>query len=114
MFISFDVTSLPCASQQDGDRIRGFVSQYHDHVAQLKDAQGRAVFSTFAGEYCTFGRGNANDGWSYAIKEGLPPTLFLPAYFSDPSSFKNFPVMDGDFFVRNYNLRAGYISNLYH
>lgn len=68
--------------------------------AQFK-FNGLAFVSTFSGENCNFGRGNAIDGWSAEFTQH--PDLagkihFVPAFFVDPNRFGDFhTVMDGAF-----------------
>lgn len=103
LFFSFDVTSLPCGDANAANTIRSYIAQYAANPAHLKDGAGSAVVSTFAGEYCNFGTGDTNSGWYSAVKAGLPPTTFIPAFFGDPNNFGSYPVMDGDFYVsRSY------------
>ncbi|KAG8932422.1 hypothetical protein FRC03_011917 [Tulasnella sp. 419] len=114
MFISFDATAIPC-DNNGANLIRRYISTYAGHAAQLKDAQGRAYFSNFAGESCTFGRGSVDAGWRYVTKEGLPSTVFLPSFFTDPASFSStYPTsMDGYFLwnggwpMGNYQINWG-------
>ncbi|KAG8992977.1 hypothetical protein FRB93_002129 [Tulasnella sp. JGI-2019a] len=98
LFFSFDMTSLPCSGSGDADALHSYISEYHNHPAQLVDDSNRMVISTFGGEYCTFGQGSLNAGWEYAVKQGMPSTAFIPAFFGSPDNFQNYPVMDGDFY----------------
>ncbi|KAG8958286.1 hypothetical protein FRC03_009284 [Tulasnella sp. 419] len=98
LLLSFDVTAMSCGSYDDANFIRQYIANYANHPNQLKDSRGRIIVSTFGGEYCTFGQGNLNDGWRKAVKEGLPETLFIPSFFSDPSNFKDYNVVDGMFY----------------
>ncbi|KAG8958693.1 hypothetical protein FRC03_008903 [Tulasnella sp. 419] len=98
LFFSFDITVMDCWSQAGADRMRSLINKYANHAAQLRDTKtNKIIVSTFGGEACTFGRGSPNAGWNYAIKENMPPTLFLPSFFSDPIYLGNFPCTDGDF-----------------
>lgn len=99
MFLSFDMSSLSCGSTQDAATLRGYVNTYATNSAQLK-LNGRPLFSTFAGESCQFGTGSVNDGWNSVVHyAGGPAVYFVPAFFVDPATFKNYNV-DGDFNVR--------------
>ncbi|KAG8874654.1 hypothetical protein FRB97_005750 [Tulasnella sp. 331] len=98
LFFSFDLTSLPCSGTGDANAIRSYISGYNKHPAQLVDNSNRMVVSTFGGEFCTFGQGSLNAGWEFAVKQGMPATSFIPGFFTDPSNYKGYPVMDGDFY----------------
>ena len=68
--------------------------------AQFKYS-GRAFVSTFAGENCNFGHGNAVDGWTaeFAQHPDLAGQIhFVPSFFVDPKRFGDFhAVMNGAF-----------------
>ncbi|KAF5340761.1 hypothetical protein D9611_007495 [Ephemerocybe angulata] len=111
LFISLDMTSIPCASADDGAFIRKLVLDHASHPNQLKytstGAAGgegdRAFVSTFAGENCKFGNGGASapDAWRGAFTQHPDvkgKVYFVPSFFIDPATFKTFAgVMDGDF-----------------
>jgi len=93
MFISFDMTVLPCASSSDANTLRQYVNQYVSHKAQLM-YNGKALFSSFSGGSCQFGAGNVNSGWSSVF--GGANTVFVPSFFVDPSQFGSLNgAMDG-------------------
>ncbi|KAF9483528.1 glycoside hydrolase family 71 protein [Pholiota conissans] len=100
LFLSLDMSSLPCATTEDGQKIRDLVNAYVSHPNQLQ-YESRAFVSTFAGESCQFGQGSVLDGWKSQFTQH--PDLqgkiyFVPAFFIDPATFKDFSdVMDGDF-----------------
>ncbi|KAF9452895.1 glycoside hydrolase family 71 protein [Macrolepiota fuliginosa MF-IS2] len=100
MFISLDMTSFPCGSPDDANRLREFVKPFFNHPNQLQ-YDSRAFVSTFAGETCTFGQANVVDGWkSQFVKQGdmQNKIYFVPAFFVDPTKFGDFSdVIDGDF-----------------
>ncbi|KAF9516438.1 glycoside hydrolase family 71 protein [Hydnum rufescens UP504] len=97
LFLSFDMTSLPCASPGDATVLRQYISTYANHPNQLY-YQGKLIVSSFSGQDCTFGQGDINSGWNYAIKTTAPqPVAFIPSFFSGTSSFASTPVMDGEF-----------------
>lgn len=101
LFISFDMTSLPCASANDAVTIRNYTTSYASHPNQLK-YNGSVFVSTFAGESCTFGAGNVNQGWTNTLKKNLTSTYFMPSFFVDPATFPDLTVMDGAFNVSDY------------
>lgn len=72
---------------------------YANSTAQAK-YKSKVLVSTFAGEYCTFGQSSVNAGWAYVKKlltDKKTSVYLMPAIFSDPSGFKNFDWMDGEF-----------------
>ena len=96
LFLSFDMTSLPCTYPADATILQNYISSYSSHPNQLIYHDATFV-STFAGDYCDFGTGSVNAGWTNAVKNpNLPPVYFVPAFF-EPSNFDNLPVMDGAF-----------------
>ena len=98
LFISFDMTSLPCAASNDSSVIRNYITSYATHPNQF--IYNNSVFvSTFAGESCTFGTGNTNQGWLNTVKNNLTKTYFVPSFFVDPATFPNYSVIDGAFNV---------------
>ncbi|SRR5258708_6354186 len=97
MFISFDMTVLPCASSSDAGAIRKYINQYASHPAQFM-YNGKALFSSFSGETCQFGTGSVGSGWSSVF--GGTNSLFVPSFFMDPSQFSTLSsVMNGAFNV---------------
>lgn len=96
---SLDVTSLGCSSAANAANLASIISTYTNSSAQAK-INGKTVVSTFAGEYCNFGQGNMNDGWTYfrslLVKAGVNPYI-IPSIFSDPSGFSGMNWMDGEF-----------------
>lgn len=93
------MSSLPCASAADGDLIRQYVNTYHAHPNQLMYA-GQPFYSTFAGESCTFGVGDLNEGWMNVMKRNpVTGTHFVPSFFIDPANFRSVTAMDGAFSV---------------
>ena len=51
MFMSFDVTAMPCGSAQDAATLRGMINKFYYDPAQLM-YRGGALLSTFGGEGC--------------------------------------------------------------
>lgn len=78
-------------------------SVYASHPNQLK-YDSRAFVSTFSGETCQFGQGSVPDGWKSQFSQHSEiqgKIYFVPAFFIDPNTFKDFSgTMDGDFNVR--------------
>jgi len=100
LFISLDMTSLPCSSAQDAQVLRNIVRPYLSHPNQLL-YNSRPVVSTFSGQSCTFGQGTPAEGWQieFISNPNLGSVHFIPSFFVDPNSFTDFSkVMDGDFF----------------
>lgn len=99
LFVSFDMSSLPCSSAADAQTIRNYISGYASHPNQLL-YNGKVFISTFAGESCTFGAKSVNQGWTNTVKTGLKAsTYFVPSFFVDPATFPSYSVMDGAFGV---------------
>lgn len=94
---------MPCSSPQDASALRDYITRYADHPNQLK-YNGNVFASTFAGDTCTFGSDSPTDGWKSQFIDQLTgdnKVHFVPAFFSDPNSFKDFDnVIDG---VYNWN-----------
>lgn len=100
LFLSFDMTSLPCENVQDADLLRQYITTYAQHPNQLL-YNGGVFVSTFAGENCLFGSSNVNQGWLNTLKTDLPSVYFVPSFFVDPRTFPTYTVMDGIFNVSN-------------
>ncbi|KAI0761962.1 glycoside hydrolase [Trametes elegans] len=103
MFFSLDMSSIPCATADDGAKIRALTMQFATRPAQLQ-VEGKAFVSTFAGESCKFGASDVPTGWRTQYTQH-PDTNgkihFVPSFFIDPAIFNTFNgVMDGDF---NFN-----------
>jgi glucan endo-1,3-alpha-glucosidase len=97
LFLSFDMTSLPCASPSDAEALMRYIINYYGHPNSLF-YNGKMFVSTFAGQDCRFGESSLDDGWIKAVKSG-PPVYFVPSFFVDPSAFNDIRVMDGAFNV---------------
>lgn len=97
LFISLDMTSIPCASPADAEPLKQYIKEYYHHPNQFR-YNGLPMISTFFGEGCLFGTGSPNQGWMSAIKGiGDMPLTFIPSFFVDPGKFGEFTVMDGAF-----------------
>lgn len=114
LFISFDMTSIPCASPADAEPLQQYIKCYYNDPNQFR-YNGLPLVSTFAGseEKCTFGEANTNQGWMVAIKgiENMPVT-FIPSFFMDPAKFGELTVMDGAFSVRTTFFSFLRVSNI--
>ncbi|KAI0080382.1 glycoside hydrolase family 71 protein [Panus rudis PR-1116 ss-1] len=97
LFLSLDMTSLPCGASGDASGIRQYIETYANHSNQF--TYNNSVFlSTFSGESCSFGTNNANDGWTQVLRANMTTNVwFVPAFFVDPASFSNYTVLDGAF-----------------
>lgn len=96
---SFDVSSLGCTTTGHADNLVDIITTYADSSAQAR-YQNKVLVSTFAGEYCNFGQGSTNAGWTYVKKllsDQKVSIYLMPAIFSDPSGFKDLTWMDGEF-----------------
>ncbi|KAG5642064.1 hypothetical protein DXG03_003641 [Asterophora parasitica] len=104
-FLSFDMSSLPCATVADAITLRNYLTAYRSHPHQLMYPTGsasgtsRLLVSTFAGEACRFGQGTLQAAWQYALRgdSRLPAVHFVPSFFVDPATFGGLQAMDGSF-----------------
>ncbi|CCM03533.1 uncharacterized protein FIBRA_05667 [Fibroporia radiculosa] len=100
LFISFDMSSLPCTSASDASLLRSYITNYATHPNQLT-LNGQVFASTFDGSECTFGQSSPTQGWQSQFLgqlTGSNAVHFVPAFFVDPGSFTQFNgVMDGEF-----------------
>ncbi|KAK0221841.1 glycosyl hydrolase family 71-domain-containing protein [Armillaria fumosa] len=110
LFLSLDMTSLPCATADDAQSIRSWVKTYTTHSNQLM-YDSRALVSTFSGESCTFGQSSVAEGWKSQFVQHSDlqgQIFFVPSFFVDPSTFSEYKdVMDGD-----YNWNSGWPVDL--
>jgi glucan endo-1,3-alpha-glucosidase len=79
LFLSMDMTSLPCDSQGDAASLRNMITRYTGHPNQLI-YRGRPFLSTFSGENCFFGMDNANAGWQSVVRNGISVCMILRTY----------------------------------
>ncbi len=82
---------MPCASPDDAQQLRNYITTYAQHPNQLK-VNGRVFASTFAGESCTFGQGSVPQGWTSQFTQhpdlsGANAVHFVPSFFIDPATF---------------------------
>ncbi|KAF8515356.1 glycoside hydrolase family 71 protein [Hysterangium stoloniferum] len=87
MFLSLDMTSLPCASPSDAQKLVALVNSQNSHPSQFRYGSGNKTFvSTFSGEACTFSSPSPSRGWAQHFVEPLGPDIhFVPAFFVDVS-----------------------------
>ncbi|KIY68913.1 glycoside hydrolase family 71 protein [Cylindrobasidium torrendii FP15055 ss-10] len=122
LFLSFDMTSLPCVSPGDANLIQQYMANYTTLPTYFV-FKGKPLVSTFAGEYCTFGQGGLDAAWNYAIKSrSIPAVNFVPSFFVDPSQYPSLRSVDGAFNWNgawpmggndlDFSSDQGYISNL--
>lgn len=100
LFMSFDMTVLPCNTAADAAALRNYITTYASHPNQFK-YEGRVFASSFAGDTCTFGQGSATAGWKSQFIQQLTggnAVFFVPSFFVDPSTFSTYSgVIDGMF-----------------
>ncbi|BEI82626.1 hypothetical protein CcaverHIS002_0304940 [Cutaneotrichosporon cavernicola] len=98
MFLSLDMTSLPCGSAADANRLVNLVRQLASSPAQAM-YRGKVLVSTFAGSDCTFGTGT-NAGWQTMFVDPLVRAgvkiFFIPSVFMNPADFSKLTWMDGE------------------
>ncbi|TCD60933.1 hypothetical protein EIP91_009286 [Steccherinum ochraceum] len=122
LFLSFDMSTIPCTTAANSALLRSYVTNYTSHPNQLKYNNASFV-STFAGEGCKFGASTVNQGWINTLKTNLTPTYFVPSFFVDPATFSSqYSVQDGAFNwnsgwpMGNYDINFSsdqlYINNL--
>ncbi|KAI0682732.1 glycosyl hydrolase family 71-domain-containing protein [Cytidiella melzeri] len=123
LFLSFDMSSLPCSTPSDATLLQTYISNYANHPNQ-QYVNGKVLASTFSGSDCTFGQASVNAGWIYAVKSGASTNgvYFVPAWFIDPATFPQYSVLDGAFgwnsgwpqgdYDINFDQDQSYISNL--
>ncbi|KAJ7142373.1 glycoside hydrolase family 71 protein [Mycena epipterygia] len=93
---SFDMTVMPCTAASDAALLQSYITKYSSHPNVLQ-FDGKMLISTFSGEKCQFGQSTVDAGWTSAIKTGMPPVHFIPAFFVDPSTIGSYPSADGLF-----------------
>lgn len=98
LFLSFDMTSMPCAGAADAQALAQLVVQHASSPAQATYA-GKTLVSTFAGETCYFGQGSVQDGWllfkNYIAGSGVN-IYFIPTQFSPVSTFASATWFDAE------------------
>lgn len=92
LFMSFDMTSLPCTTASDAATLRTYITTYATHPNQML-YNGRVMASSFSGETCTFGQGSVTSGWSTQFVQqltGSSAVHFVPSFFVNPSQFNTY------------------------
>ncbi|CED85561.1 Glycoside hydrolase, family 71 [Phaffia rhodozyma] len=99
LFISFDMSVLPCTAYSNGAALQLYITTYGSHSNQAW-YKNKILASTFAGSDCTFGYSGWDAGWQGAFKTPLKSAgynvFFLPSVFVDPSTFSSVNVIDGE------------------
>ncbi|KAJ2926109.1 hypothetical protein H1R20_g10981, partial [Candolleomyces eurysporus] len=97
LFPSFDMGSLPCRQERDGDLLRNFVNTYQQHSNMFR-FRGRPVVSTFGGQRCHFGSPTVNGGWRRVLKTNMTTEVhFVASFFMDPAIYGSIDAADGAF-----------------
>ncbi|KAF5322509.1 hypothetical protein D9619_001587 [Psilocybe cf. subviscida] len=100
-FFSFDMSSIPGNTEADVQLFRNYMEPHWKNPRMFRHPRNnRVVFSTFAGENCTFGQGSTEYGWAYLKHElqricGM--THFVPSFFINPTRYREICAMDGAF-----------------
>ncbi|KAN0087472.1 glycoside hydrolase family 71 protein [Tylopilus felleus] len=92
LFLSFDMTSLPCNGASDAATLRNYITTYASHPNQLI-YNGRVFASAFSGESCQFGQSSVQSGWQTQFLQqltGKNAVFFVPSFFVDTSDFQSF------------------------
>jgi glucan endo-1,3-alpha-glucosidase len=94
---------LPCNTSANASALRDYVTTFANSTAQFR-YQNKILVTTFSGEKCFFGQGSVADGWSTQFVgqlKGQNQVLFVPSFFVDPATFKNYSkAASGQFNVR--------------
>ncbi|KAJ7849581.1 glycoside hydrolase family 71 protein [Mycena leptocephala] len=93
---SFDMTVMPCTTAGDAALLQKYITTYSSHP-NVMQFDGKMLITTFSGEKCTFGQSSVDAGWTSAVKTGVPPVHFIPAFFVDPATFSTYQSADGAF-----------------
>ncbi|PIL27271.1 hypothetical protein GSI_10418 [Ganoderma sinense ZZ0214-1] len=102
LFLSFNMTSLPCSSAQGIDTLQHYIRTYANHTDYFR-FNNRMLVSTFAGEECRFGERSLDEGWKQVLRPKLadgsavPDVWFIPAFFAPPHTLSNLSTIDGLF-----------------
>ncbi|KIJ64430.1 glycoside hydrolase family 71 protein [Hydnomerulius pinastri MD-312] len=118
LFLSFDMSVLPCTTAADAETLQGYITTYATHPNQFLYG-GHVFASTFSGESCTFGQSSVAQGWQTQFIDqltGVNTVYFVPSFFVDPTTFSTYDgVLDGMF---NWNsgwpieVTAAFVSSL--
>ncbi|RXK35703.1 hypothetical protein M231_07031 [Tremella mesenterica] len=95
MFLSLDMTSLPCSSTSDASNLVSLVKQFASSSAQATH-EGKVLVSTFAGSDCTFGGGDWMTSFVQPLKSSGVEISFVPSLFVPISTFASETYMDGE------------------
>jgi glucan endo-1,3-alpha-glucosidase len=83
MFLSFDMSTFDCVTTARLQYFQDYLDLYLPHPAAAT-FQGKAILSTFGGEWCTWGQGSGvnatNTGWGLVMGDRRNSTYYMPAY----------------------------------
>jgi len=83
MFLSFDMSTFDCVTTVRIPYFQNYLNQYLPHPA-AGTFNGKAILSTFGGEWCTWGQGSGvsavNSGWGIVMGSQRNSTYYMPAY----------------------------------
>ncbi|VDC03924.1 unnamed protein product [Peniophora sp. CBMAI 1063] len=88
LFVSADMSSLPCVTPENATVLRDYVTTYYNRPSQFI-YNGKVYFSTFSGEKCTFGQSSVIAGWQNEFKSqltGAQSVYFVPFFSVDPTT----------------------------
>lgn len=117
--------ALGCNNQNDAAILRDYLINFATSPGQLTlpprtgSYLQRAVVSTFAGEWCTFGRGSVRDGWASVLADPSVvaalqtmgrEVAFIPSWFQRIEQRKQEfgSLVNGDFHVSLTSPNGGY------
>ena len=83
MFLSFYMSTFNCVTTERIPYFQNYLNQYLPHPAAAT-FNGKAILSTFGGEWCTWGQGSGvtavNSGWGIVMGSRRASTYYMPAY----------------------------------
>ncbi|WWC86171.1 uncharacterized protein L201_001044 [Kwoniella dendrophila CBS 6074] len=92
LFLSLDMTVLPCGSSGDAQTLVNLVKRFASQAAQAKH-DGKVLVSTFAGSDCAISWQN---DFVNALDNSGTNIFFVPSIFSNPNTFAGNNWMDGE------------------
>lgn len=130
MFLSFDMSTFNCVTTERLAYFQRYLQDYLSHPA-AGTYNGKAILSTFGGEWCTWGQGSGpaavNQGWGIVMGRYRSNTYFMPAYTmgDGPRSLSQYdidaeinwgsawPNGNTDLTLENDNFWLSYLPNKY-
>jgi glucan endo-1,3-alpha-glucosidase len=91
IMLSFDMAEFSCYDWQNAPLFKSYLDKYIFHPAAAK-VNGKTAVTTFSGSDCTFGQGNANNGWAAVFGSYKDQIYFMPAYNTDPTRLGSFDI----------------------